>query len=105
MSSNNNTAGLRPASMADSEKTMGTLAPDTKKEIPESVLPSENTSERDVALDSKPEKAEKVEETITTAETAAENTTTEDDFEYPKAWALAAIVLALCLAVFCMALV
>jgi MFS family permease len=41
----------------------------------------------------------------TTEKTSQGDSTSEEDFEYPKAWALAAITLALCLSVFCMALV
>lgn len=102
MSSENKTTNLRPVSMADSEKTMEVSAPDNKKEIPESGMQSESSSERKVTVDAKAENLEKNSETITAAKTT---TTPEDDFEYPKAWALSAIVLGLCLAVFCMALV
>lgn len=104
MSFNNNNTGLRPVSMADSEKTMEAFAPENKKEIPDSAMQSESSSERNVALEPNQEKAEKNTGTVTAAETSADNTTPEDDFVYPKAWALAAIVLALCLAIFCMAL-
>jgi hypothetical protein len=110
---------LRPISMADSEKTATqSVEPsvfDTKE--PQSSMPSNTPSVRD-DKSAEPEanaalSKEINETTKETQETTAEqssqksasNEDDDDDFEYPKAWKLAIITLALCLSVFCMALV
>ena len=94
---------LRPSSMADSEKTATPSVPPTmteeKKGVVETVLPAATAAvdatrpiTGDGALTSRPNSA---------ASPAEE----EDAFEYPTKWKLAAISIALCLSVFCMALV
>ncbi|KAF2015868.1 MFS general substrate transporter [Aaosphaeria arxii CBS 175.79] len=88
---------LRAPSMADSEKTATqSVEPsvlDTK--VPaESTMPSAAVSER----------APSVEPDTKQPQEKAENSDDEDNFEYPKAWRLTVISIALCLSVFCMAL-
>ena len=101
-----NKEGLRPLSMADSEKT---AAPSVEpsvfeskeiKEARESVIPSTTASVREKSAE--PEDATAAEKKSTEDGAAEDN---EDGFEYPKAWRLAFISVALCLSVFCMALV
>ncbi|EDU45322.1 AraJ, Arabinose efflux permease [Pyrenophora tritici-repentis] len=94
---------LRPSSMADSEKTATPSVPpavtEEKKGPVEIVLPATTTAvdatrpiTGEKALTSRPDSA-----VVPTEEE-------EDSFEYPTKWKLAAISIALCLSVFCMAL-
>lgn len=107
---------LRPSSKASSDKTMAqSVDPsvhDTK--LATETMPSPATSIRHKSaedLGEKPAKDVDLEEVDKGATekvsdgTSQEASTEEDDFVYPKAWTLAAITLALCLSVFCMALV
>jgi hypothetical protein len=108
MSDTNN--NLRPSSMADSEKTatpsvQHAVVADEKKGAVETVIPAAGVSEK--AAEAATGTAgtgliqgdEKRDSAISTG---AEE---EDDFEYPAKWRLTAITIALCLSVFCMALV
>jgi hypothetical protein len=100
MSDTNNE--LRPSSMADSEKTAApSVQPtviDEKKGAVETVAPAAG-----VAVDAaRPVTGEKSSRPNSTAEPTLED---DDNFEYPTKWKLTAITLALCLSVFCMALV
>jgi EmrB/QacA subfamily drug resistance transporter len=99
MSDTNNE--LRPSSMADSEKTAApSVQPnvsDEKKGAVETVAPAAG-----VAVDaSRPVTGEKSSRPNSVTEPTLDD---EDTFEYPTKWKLAAITLALCLSVFCMAL-
>lgn len=93
---------LRPGSMTDSERTaarsMGELE---KKEMGagESGLPSAAVSVHEPTTD---EKEAQVNEKRNSQASIGDE---EDDFDYPTGWRLAVITLALCLSVFCMALV
>lgn len=94
---------LRPSSMADSEKTATPSVPpavtEEKKGPVETVLPAATT-----AVDAtRPITGEKA---LTSRPNSAVVPTEqeEDTFEYPTKWKLAAISIALCLSVFCMAL-
>jgi hypothetical protein len=92
---------LRPLSQTDSEKTAARSVGDLeKKEVGESGMPSAAASVLDTAADSK-RSIEKEHATENVAGTSDD----DDDFEYPTKWRLAAITMALCLSVFCMALV
>lgn len=97
---------LRPSSMADSEKTATqSHSPSIldNKGVVETVLPSTAGS---TSIPEPP--AEKVvaeEQTTSKRNSQASVADEDDDFEYPTKWRLAAITLALCLSVFCMALV
>jgi hypothetical protein len=92
--------------MADSEKTAtpsmqhAGLA-DEKKGPVETVIPpagvSEKATEVATGIIRDGEKSSKRKSTASAEE--------EDDFEYPAKWRLTAITIALCLSVFCMALV
>lgn len=101
MSETNNQT-LRPASMADSEKTAARSVGDLEKKemgVGESGLPSAAPSVHEKTPEEKqPEVNEK-------RNSRGSNYDEEDDFEYPTKWKLAIITLALCLSVFCMALV
>ena len=106
MSDTNN--NLRPVSMADSEKTatpsvQHTGVTDEKKGPVETVMPPAGVSEKatEVATGSIRD-GEKTSKRESTASASADE---EDDFEYPAKWRLTAITIALCLSVFCMALV
>ncbi|KAF2684726.1 MFS general substrate transporter [Lentithecium fluviatile CBS 122367] len=96
---------LRPISMADSEAT--TMAPSVvdTKEPSENVRPdttSTTPSARDTSVERKQAPTE-VEKNM--GETAMDSSADDDEnFEYPTAWKLAVITIALCLSVFCMAL-
>lgn len=106
---------LRPVSMADSESTVAHSKEPSfleKKEPAESVMPSTAPSMREPSAE--PSALEEKEAKVQPDDKAAEQKSTasasdddddDDDFEYPKAWRLAVITLALCLSVFCMALV
>ncbi|KAF2003436.1 MFS general substrate transporter [Amniculicola lignicola CBS 123094] len=97
--------------MADSEKTVAqSVEPsmlDTKDNTP-SILPSNAPSMREQSVD--PEKDAKEmqadeKDASRTSQDGNGNGEEEDDgFEYPTAWKLTAITIALCLSVFCMAL-
>jgi hypothetical protein len=88
--------------MADSEKTAARSVGDFEKKemgVGESGLPSAAASVHEKTTEGKePEVNEK-------HNSKASNNDEEDDFEYPTKWKLAIITLALCLSVFCMALV
>jgi hypothetical protein len=91
---------LKPsgASTADSEKTAAvSKAP--------SVMDYEKTDAAQ-APHTAPGTANSKEETVVgEADAAAEEDEDEDEEDYPKAWRLTVITVALCLSVFCMALV
>lgn len=98
MSETNNQT-LRPVSMADSEKTATRSVGDFEKKemgVGDSSIPSAAASVH--AAEKEPGVNEKRNST-------GGNSDEEDDFEYPTKWKLAIITLALCLSVFCMALV
>jgi hypothetical protein len=100
MSDTNN--HLRPSSMTDSEKTAApsiqATVTDEKKGAAETVAPAAG-----VAVDAaRPITGEKPSRPTSTAEPTEDD---EDTFEYPTKWRLTAITVALCLSVFCMALV
>jgi len=88
--------------MADSEKTAARSVGDLEKKemgVGESGLPSAAASVHERTGDEKePGVSEK-------RNSKTSNNDEEDDFEYPTKWKLAIITLALCLSVFCMALV
>jgi len=93
---------LRPSSMTDSEKTAApsvqATVTDEKKGAVETVAPAAG-----VVVDAA---QPIVEEKTSRPNSAAEPTSDDDDnFEYPTKWRLTAITVALCLSVFCMALV
>jgi hypothetical protein len=91
---------LRPVSRADSEKTATRSVGDLEKKDG-SVLPSEAASVLDTTAEPKSSlDKEQAKEKVT-----PEADGDDDDFEYPTKWRLAAITVALCLSVFCMALV
>lgn len=103
---------LRPISMADSEKTAAQSVNPSVLDTKEvgSTMPSTAASMRETSAEPQPfdEKRQANENASeqnsvrgSTSDPAAND---EDDFEYPKAWKLAAITIALCLSVFCMAL-
>ena len=88
--------------MADSEKTAARSVGDFEKKemgVGESGLPSAAASVREKTAD------EKELEVNEKRNSKAGNGDEEDDFEYPTKWKLTIITLALCLSVFCMALV
>ena len=99
--------------MADSEAT--TMAPSVveTKEPMENVRPGTTSATPSARQPSTDLPAAPIEDEKNMAEKTvpvvpAENSSEEDDddnFEYPTAWKLAAITTALCLSVFCMALV
>lgn len=88
--------------MADSEKTAARSVGDLEKKemgVGESRLPSAAPSVQEQITDEKePQVNEK-------RNSKASNNDDEDDFEYPTKWKLTIITIALCLSVFCMALV
>jgi hypothetical protein len=97
-----NNQTLRPVSMADSEKTAARSMGDLEKKeigVGESALPSAAASVHERSAD---EKEAQVNEK---RHSKASNGDEEDDFEYPTKWKLTIITIALCLSVFCMALV
>jgi hypothetical protein len=92
---------LRPLSRADSEKTATRSVGDFENKDT-SVLPSEAPS----VLDATPGPKSSLDKEQATDKVSPENAADDDDdFEYPTKWRLTAITLALCLSVFCMALV
>jgi hypothetical protein len=98
-----NNQTLRPASMADSEKTAARSVGELEKKemgVGESGLASAAASVHERSTD---EKEVQVNEKRNSQ--ASNNEDDDDDFEYPTKWKLAIITLALCLSVFCMALV
>jgi hypothetical protein len=103
-----NKESLRPLSMADSEKTAThSVNPSfvETKETAESTMPSAAASTREQSVE--PQTAAPVEgiSDEKTPNLTAEGAENDDDFEYPSGWRLAVITIALCLSVFCMALV
>lgn len=88
--------------MADSEKTAARSVGDIERkgmDVGESGPPSAAPSVHEKTTEEKePEVNEK-------RNSKASSNDEEDDFEYPTKWKLAIITLALCLSVFCMALV
>lgn len=102
MSEQNKQQSLRAQSTAGSDTTVAqSKVPSVldQKEAGESVMPSAAPSMREKPVE--PQGADERMENASQASASAE----EEDFEYPKAWKLAIITLALCLSVFCMALV
>lgn len=101
--SDTNNQTLRPASMTDSERTAARSVGDLEKKdmgVGESGLPSAAASVHEPSTEEKePEVNEK------RNSKASNSGDDDDDFEYPTKWKLAIITLALCLSVFCMALV
>ncbi|KAF1838625.1 MFS general substrate transporter [Decorospora gaudefroyi] len=107
-----NHAHLRPSSMADSEKTAApSVQPSTfeEKSLVETIIPAtgalEKAAETITGVEEhhapiRGEKAASQGGSTVTVSASGE----EDDFEYPTKWKLAAIIVALALAVFCMAL-
>lgn len=106
MSDHNNNR-LRPTSMADSEKTAAQSVPpsvvDTKDPL-ESTRPSRSPSvhKKSAELQGAQGTNNYGDDKLATSDAS---TPLEDDYEYPSGWKLAAITTALCLSVFCMALV
>jgi hypothetical protein len=101
---------LRPVSMADSDKTATQSHEPSILEKPavvESVMPSAAASLHTADPVVADEKNTVNENTSKRNSQASASASDEDDdgFEYPKSWKLAAITIALCLSVFCMALV
>ncbi|EOA81018.1 hypothetical protein ACJQWK_10033 [Exserohilum turcicum] len=85
---------LRPASMADSEKTATSshnVGTGDAKGVVETVVPAAAPASDMGEKTSRPNSANGL-------------AAVDDDFEYPTKWKLAAITVALCLSVFCMAL-
>jgi hypothetical protein len=108
--SKKNKDSLRPPSAAESESTMAQSAQPSvlqeKRGIPDGEM-SPADSLRALPLGAEAiipktgdEKASADVSVIPPADTGS-----EEEYEYPKSWTLAAITLALCLSVFCMALV
>ncbi|KAF1845631.1 MFS transporter [Cucurbitaria berberidis CBS 394.84] len=98
--------GLRPVSMADSDKTATQSHEPSvlgEKGIVEGVLPSTATAVQASEPFAADEKAT-AEERVSNRNSTASAVEGEADFEYPAKGKLAAITLALCLSVFCMAL-
>ncbi|KAF2280982.1 MFS general substrate transporter [Westerdykella ornata] len=93
---------LRPSSV-DSDKTAarsGNPSMTDNKGPLESTMPSYQNSLRDKAQE---DVADKAQDEV--ADKSGEQSSESDaEFEYPKSWRLAAITIALCLSVFCMAL-
>jgi hypothetical protein len=88
--------------MADSEKTatpsvQQTVLAEEKKGVVETVVPPAGISEKATDAATGVTTDEKRNSTASAEE--------EDGFEYPAKWRLTAITIALCLSVFCMALV
>jgi hypothetical protein len=96
---------LHPRPSADSERTAAqSFNPSVgdKKDPAESNMPSTSNSLRGEPQGfENPSKGD----AVVTGHASEGSTSGEEEFEYPKAWSLAAITLALCLSVFCMALV
>lgn len=103
---------LRPSSMADSDKTATQSHEPSileKPNVVESVMPSaaasvkaaEPTTAEPITVDEK----NTVNENTSKRNSQASASDDDDDFEYPTKWKLTAITIALCLSVFCMALV
>jgi hypothetical protein len=98
---------LRPSSMASSDKTATQSHEPSILEKPavvESVMPSAAASvhaAEPVVTDEK----NTVNENTSKRNSQASASDDDDNFEYPTGWRLAAITIALCLSVFCMALV
>ena len=87
--------------MADSEKTATRSVGDLENKemgVGESNLPSASASVHERTTDEK-------EHDVKEKRDSKASNSDEEDFEYPTKWKLAIITLALCLSVFCMALV
>ncbi|KAI8936024.1 hypothetical protein NX059_007526 [Plenodomus lindquistii] len=107
---------VRPSSMADSEKTAtqsATASVHEKKGVAETVMPPTTgvPPEATVPITGTTEKGAVVGEQIAARDSTSKRNSTgpaageeDDDFEYPTKMKLAAITVALCLSVFCMAL-
>lgn len=102
---------LRPASMADSDKTATQSHEPSileKPNVVESVMPSaaasvkgpEPTTAEPIVADEK----NTANENTSKRNSQASASDDDDGFEYPTKWKLTAITIALCLSVFCMAL-
>jgi hypothetical protein len=93
--------------MADSQAT--TMAPsvvETKRPGTTSTTPSARRTSAEIPATAPMENEKNMgEETVARADQGSASGDDDDDFEYPTAWKLAAITTALCLSVFCMALV
>lgn len=101
------THNLRPVSMADSEKTAAASQEPSvlgEKGVIEATAPATTTlataAEPAVVADEKND----VQEQTADARSNASASDDEENFEYPSGFRLAAITIALCLSVFCMAL-
>jgi len=105
---------LRPSSMADSDKTATPSSTPSVFEkgavemtMPASNIPPQVTEpmtgahEKEAAVDVQRDSASK----RNSVDLRSAEEVEEDDFEYPTKWKLTAITVALCLSVFCMALV
>lgn len=115
--SDSNQNHLRHSSMADSEKTatQSTAPSVVEKSAVQTVVPSANEPSHVTApitgigekgataaeADAQRDSTSKRDSTGSAAGAVEE----DDDFEYPTKWKLTAITIALCLSVFCMALV
>ena len=106
---------LRPSSIADSEKTATHSAQpsllDTKGAVETVMPPTAAAANVAAPVPGLEEKQAPVDEYYTMQDSSSKRESTssaadeEDDFEYPTKWKLAVITVALCLSVFCMALV
>jgi hypothetical protein len=103
---------LRPISMADSEAT--TMAPsvieakepiDNVKPTTASTAPSARQPSTELATAPIEDEKNMNEQAVEHPAPGSSSDDDDDNFEYPTAWKLAAITTALCLSVFCMALV
>lgn len=96
------------ATMADHLKPSGASTADSEKTAAASKTPSvmdyEKTDVRSVELQTAPGTANSKEQAVDEPNQAEEDDEDNDE-DYPKAWRLAVITIALCLSVFCMALV
>lgn len=95
---------LRPVSRADSEKTATRSVGDMEKNDG-SVLPSEAASVLDTTTAADPKSSLDKQQANEKVTPEGSDDDDDDDFEYPTKWKLAATTAALCLSVFCMALV
>jgi hypothetical protein len=103
---------LRPSSKASlNESATSTIAPSGVPSVMEKADPTINSTtqnhDKETATDTSKELGdseiqEKSHDDVARIEDGSEE---EDDAEYPKSWKLALITIALCLSVFCMALV
>jgi hypothetical protein len=105
---------LRPPSKASSEETIAqSVEPSLQdNKLATGAMPSPTNSVHEKSAGDYGEKSaqdfggeETNKEKDATENTSHDGSPQEDEFEYPKKWTLAVITLALCLSVFCMALV